>query len=161
VKNYFDNTRYVGWTASGLLVIAVLLSWYTVSGPFIGSMSFRGISTDDGKIALGLAVALAVVAIIANRTWLGICGVLAAGYYGYEVYHVTTFSVVNPEASKFAQSIQKAFTISPAFGIYLGLLTGLALVGWGLVLPYVQKRKGGEESRRLFEPDVTIADQLS
>jgi hypothetical protein len=148
MKNYLENTRHVGWTASGLLVVAVLLSWYTVSGPIIGTMSFAGIQTDDGKLALCLALALGVVAIFANRTWLGICGVLAGVYYGYEVYRVTTVGGVDSGASKLEQSFQKAFTVDIGFGIYLGLLVGLALIGWGLVLPYVQKRKGGEEVTR-------------
>jgi hypothetical protein len=141
MNSYINNTRYVGWSAAGLLVVAVLLSWYTVSGPFIGNMSVTGIKTDDGKLALGLAVVLAIVAIFANRMWLGICGVLAAGYYGYEIYHVITLSVVDAGDSKFQQSLEKAFTINPGNGLYLGLLAGMALIGWGLVYPYVQKRK--------------------
>jgi hypothetical protein len=135
------NTRYVGWTSAGLLIIATLTTWITISGPFIGSMSVTGIKTDDGKIALGLAVVLVAVAIVASRMWLGVCGVLAVDYYGYEFFHVTTFDIVDEGDSKFEQSIEKAFTINPGFGLYLGLLTGLALIGWGLAYPYSQKRK--------------------
>jgi hypothetical protein len=141
---FWANTRYVGWSAAGLLVIATLLTWITVSGPFIGSMSVTGIKTDDGKVALGLAVVLGGVALFANRMWLGIGGVVAVAYYGYELVHVSSFDLVDETGSKFEQSLEKAFNVTAGFGIYLGLLTGLALVGWGLVLPYVQKRKAAE-----------------
>lgn len=138
---YLANTRYVGWTAAGLLVLATILTWMTVSGPFIGSMSVNGLDTDDGKVALGLAVLLAVVATKANRMWLGISGVVAVAYYGYEYFNVTSFDFGGEAESEFEQSLADAFNVNPGFGIYLGLFTGLALIGWGLVYPYLQKRK--------------------
>jgi hypothetical protein len=156
MNTYWQNTRYVGWTAAGLLVVATLLTWITVSGPFIGSMSVTGIKTDDGKVALGLAVIFGVVAFFANRTWLGVCGVLAIAYYGYEFVHVTSFDMVDKGDSTFEQSLAKAFTIHVGFGIYLGLLTGLAVVGWGLVYPYAQKRKTAATSTEESAPLTSV-----
>lgn len=140
MNTYWTNPRHVGWTAAGLLVIATLLTWITFSGPFIGSLSVTGIETDDGRLALGFAVVLALIAVFASRMWLGICGVLAAAYYGYEFFHVASFDLADEADPRF-EGFARAFTINPGLGIYLGLATGLALIGWGLVYPYVQTRR--------------------
>jgi hypothetical protein len=92
-------------------------------------------------IALGLAVVLAGVSTFATRTALGVCGAVAVALYGYELVNVTSVDMVDQGASAIEQSFAQAFSVDPGLGIYLGLFTGVALVGWGLVYPYVQKRK--------------------
>jgi hypothetical protein len=141
MKTFMANTRYVGLTAAAILAIATLLTWISVSGPFIGGLTVTGIKTDDGKIALGLAVALGVVAFFAKRRWLGLCGIAFVGLYGYEYVHMTSYDLTSRGDSAFERSIEKAISINPGFGIYLGLLAGLALVVWGLVQPYMQQRQ--------------------
>ncbi|MEP7089210.1 MAG: hypothetical protein ABI776_03800 [Nocardioidaceae bacterium] len=130
MNTYIKNTRYVGWTAAGVLAIATLLSWYTVSGPFIESLSVKGVRTDDGKLALGFALALAIVAIFANKMWLGICGVMAVAYYGYEFVHVFTMYFSQPGGSKSERAVANAFTT------------------------FVQKRK--EAATTSEQPDVSV-----
>jgi hypothetical protein len=140
MTSFLANTRYVGWTLAGLLVFATLTTWITISGPLVGNISVIGVKHDDGRIALGLAVALAVVATFATRVWLGVCGVIATGFYGYAYIHVSTYDVGEKANSTIGHAFAKNVNINPGLGIYLGLLAGVALLLWGLV-PLISPRR--------------------
>jgi hypothetical protein len=113
-----EQSPWGGITAlagSGIAAVGTLLPWVS-----LGFISANGIDTDDGKLAMGLALvgaALAGGVLAWRRRWLAIIGVLAAlaslALVIYEIAHVASTNV-----NAFGSSEH----LNPGSGLYLGAI---------------------------------------
>ena len=145
MNTYLNNARYVGWTAAALIFLTTLMSWITISGPFIGSMSAQGVETDDGKLMMGLAGVLAIVAFTKNHLYIGIAAGVLVVFYIYEAIHIMNYDLVDSSASKTDQDFASAYSVHPGIGLYLGGLVALALLAWS-TYRYINAKNEGQKA---------------
>lgn len=123
---------------AALIIVGVILPWVNVSLGEFGSVSVKGLDTDDGKIAIGIGVILAALGalMIAKRTRGVLLGVgIAALVLGAMQ---TLFSVIN--LTDISGEAGESIGASVGIGLYVTLVGSLiALVGG--ILGIVAARK--------------------
>lgn len=113
-----SKLKYLGYVGAGVAALGCLLPWANVNAGFF-SISVNGTSTDDGKIAIALAVGAAI---------LMLCKVTITDWIAAVVF-LGMFALAAVEVVRFTKTTELAI-MQPGIGIYLfGLGAGAGLVG--------------------------------